>query len=230
MSSTRTEVDRERRLLAPETPRSHTRRVKTDSRLTFSAAAECFVDLVNRIPANAWPGPGLGEWDVQSLVGHTSRALSTVLSYLPRQTAEQTVDSAAGYFTLAVIGGGADPAAVADRGRAAGAALGPEPGVAVRVMAADATAAVNATTGDPVIETIAGGIRLSEYLRTRAFELTVHTLDIAAATGLSVHPPADALSDAVRLAAELVDPRDDGAAVLLALTGRQPLPDNFSVL
>ena len=47
-------------------------------RETFAEAARTFVALVARIPQNRWNGPGLGEWNLRSLVGHTSRSLVTV--------------------------------------------------------------------------------------------------------------------------------------------------------
>lgn len=208
----------------------HTRLVPTDIRGTYADTARCCADLVDRIPPDAWDGPGLGEWDLRSLVGHTSRALSTVITYLPRPAAAEQVPSTAAYFQLALGSGGTDPAAVTDRGRAAGVALGPEPAAAVNVLVAETIATLDAEPGDPVIQTIAGGIRLSNYLPTRTFELTVHTLDIAAATGLPVTPPPQALRDALRIAVELVDLRGDAVSVLRALTGRQPLPDGFSVV
>ena len=40
-------------------------------RETFAEAARTFVDLVRRLPHDRWDGPGLGEWDLRSLVGHT---------------------------------------------------------------------------------------------------------------------------------------------------------------
>ena len=51
-------------------------------RETFAEAARTFADLVRRIPPNRWDAPGLGEWDLRSLVGHTSRSLITVETYL----------------------------------------------------------------------------------------------------------------------------------------------------
>ncbi|MGZ5364794.1 MAG: mycothiol maleylpyruvate isomerase, partial [Mycobacterium sp.] len=48
---------------------------------TFTSAARSFAALVHEIPAGAWGEPGLGEWDVRALVGHTSRSLTTVRSY-----------------------------------------------------------------------------------------------------------------------------------------------------
>ena len=60
------------------------------------------------------------------------------------------------------------------------------------------------TAGDPLIEVIGGlGIRLHTYLPTRTFELAVHGLDIARATGLSFDLPADVLDEATVLAARI---------------------------
>ena len=197
---------------------------------TYESAARCFADLVETIPQTAWDGPRLGEWDLRSLVGHTGRSLTTVTTYLARPAPTVDVPSAVAYYSWVVQQVGADPAGVAERGRQAGAALGPDPAAAIRLLLAEALGAVRGVSGDPVIETLAGGMRLSDYLPTRIFELVVHTLDIAAAQDLDVTIPADALTDTIRIATELAVLRGDGPSMLLALTGRKPLPDNYSVL
>ena len=51
-------------------------------RITFLAAAGTVADLVDAIPDTGWDGPGLGVWDLRALVGHTSRSLVTVITYL----------------------------------------------------------------------------------------------------------------------------------------------------
>jgi hypothetical protein len=94
----------------------------------------------------------------------------------------------------------------------------------------DALAAVDAVAGDPVIETIAGGMYLDAYLPTRIFELAVHSLDIAEAIGLPLTLPAAVLGDALRLAAEIATLRGDGERLLLSLTGRAALPSGYSVV
>lgn len=49
-----------------------------DSRRAFADAAQWFVG-VTAVVGDRWGQPGLGEWDVRALVGHTSRAFLTVL-------------------------------------------------------------------------------------------------------------------------------------------------------
>ena len=71
---------------------------------------------------------------------------------------------------------------------------------------------------------------LSSYLPTRTFELAVHSLDIAAAIGIDLHLDSVVLADSIALAAEAAARSGQGVPVLLALTGRTPLPDGFSVV
>ena len=197
---------------------------------TFESAANCFADLVDTIPISALDGPGLGEWDLRSLIGHTSRSLTTVTTYLAQPAERVEVESTAVYYRFTVQFIGADPAGVAERGRQAGIALGDDPAAAVRGLLNDAITAVRGVRGDPVITTIAGGMRFSDYLPTRVFELVVHTLDIAAALDREVSAPPQPLADALQLAAELALRNGDGQALLLALTGRKALPEGYSVL
>ena len=48
-----------------------------DSRRAFGDAAAWFV-RTSALVGDRWGRPGLGEWDVRALVGHTSRSLLTV--------------------------------------------------------------------------------------------------------------------------------------------------------
>jgi len=201
----------------------------TEVRTTFVTAARSLPALVDRIPQPAWDGPGLGEWTLRSLVGHTSRSLSTVLTYLRRPAVEQ-IRSAAAYYEFVAQAIGADPAAVTERGRQAGIDLGPQPALTIHALVDEAVAAVETVTGDPVIETIAGGMRLDAYLPTRTFELAVHSLDIAAAINLPPTLPAAVLGDALQLVAQIATLRGDGERVLLSLTGRRPLAAGYSVV
>lgn len=198
---------------------------------SFASAAHSFAALVRRLPAHAWDGPGLGDWDLRALVGHASRSLITVSTYLRAPAEREDVATAAEYYlkvTPAALG--IDPAAVAERGRQAGRDLGDDPVATVDRLVARALADVDAAA-DPLITVIGGlGIRLRTYLPTRTFELAVHGLDIARAVGLSHDLPADVLGEATALAGQIALASGHGAAVLLALTGRAALPPDFSLV
>jgi hypothetical protein len=45
-----------------------------------------------------WDAPGLGEWDVRALVGHTSRAMLTVEAYLAKPAEQVDMLSAPLYY------------------------------------------------------------------------------------------------------------------------------------
>jgi uncharacterized protein (TIGR03083 family) len=197
----------------------------------FASAARCFVHLVAEIPRAAWQRPGLGDWDVRALVGHTSRSLSTVSSYLRTTAEHEDITTPQEYYARVTPSAlGIDPAAVAERGRQAGVALGEDPAAAVDALMANALRDVQAVD-DPLIEVIGGlGIRLHTYLPTRVFELAVHGLDIARAVDIPFSLPPDVLSEAAVLATRVAVTTGQGAPVLLALTGRAGLPPSFSVV
>jgi hypothetical protein len=169
-------------------------------------------------------------WDLRSLVGHASRSLITVDTYLDRPAESEVVATIGAYYAAGLTAAGANSHAVAERGREAGLALGDDPVAAIAALVARVVPRVSATEGDPVIETIAGGMRLSNYLPTRTFELVVHSLDVATATGLEPELPAELLAEAAALAARVAVVQGHGVQVLLALTGRAPLPPAFSVV
>jgi uncharacterized protein (TIGR03083 family) len=198
-----------------------------DSRRAFTDAARWFVGTAGVI-GDRWDKPGLGEWDVRALVGHTSRSLLTVETYLARPAAAVDVASAVDYFrsTRAVA---ADPA-VAARGRDAGTALGPDPAAAVAEIAARVLPLVDTCDGTELLTTITGGMRLADYLPTRTFELAVHTADLATALGLPLDVPATAAGQALHLVADLAVADHLSGPLLLAATGRPGLPAGFSVL
>jgi uncharacterized protein (TIGR03083 family) len=198
---------------------------------TFGSAAESFAALVHEIPSASWGQPGLGAWDVRSLVGHTSRSLITVRDYL--QTTAERVDIATpeGYYVRVTASTlGIDAAAVEERGRQAGRELGDDPAAAVDALVSEVMSAVTAAD-DPVITVIGGlGIRLHTYLPTRTFELAVHGMDIAKATGIPFQLPAAVLAEALDVATRTAVLTGHGASVLLALTGREALPPGFSMV
>lgn len=199
----------------------------------FEAASASFVRVVTAIDADAWGrAAALGEWTVRDLVGHASRALSTVESYLnaPTDPAARTLDGPVDYY-LALAATGLDHQAVAQRGRQAGVALGGDPAGAVRSLADRVTSLVGASADDAPVATPLATMALSAYLPTRTFELAVHSLDLTEATGMAIPDElAGPVAASVALAATVAGTTSSAADVLLALTGRRPLPEGFSVV
>ncbi|WP_448627299.1 maleylpyruvate isomerase N-terminal domain-containing protein [Geodermatophilus sp. URMC 64] len=198
-----------------------------ESRRAFADAAGWFVGTAGLV-GDRWAEPGLGEWDVRALVGHTSRSLLTVEAYLDKPAARVDVGSAPDYFR-ATRQMAAGPA-VAERGREAGRALGDEPAGAVADIAARVVPLVATKDGGELLTTVAGGMRLVDYLPTRTFELVVHTCDLARALDLPMEVPATAARQALRLVAELAIAAGVAGQLLLGATGRPAPAGGFSVL
>lgn len=200
---------------------------------SYSATAGAVADLVDQVPPDSWEAPGLGDWSLRDLVGHTSRSLVTVIEYLARPVGEEVLPSASAYLAAtatALSDGTFDADAVTERGRQAGRDLGDDPASSFRTLVAQATMVAESTELELVVHTIVGGMRVASYLPTRTFELCVHGLDISAATGIAVDLPAAAVEEAASLAAVTAAQRGLGPDVLLALTGRRDLPGGFSVV
>ena len=198
-----------------------------NSRIAFADAAGWFVRTAALV-GDRWDRPGLGEWDVRSLVGHTSRALLTVEAYLARPSPAADLASATSYFR-ATRAAAAEPA-VAARGRDAGTALGSDPATAVAQIAARVVSLIDTQDGTELVTTIAGGMWLGDYLPTRTFELAVHTADLATVLGVPPDVPATAAAQALAIVADLAVTDGLAGPLLLAATGRPGLPAGFSVL
>jgi len=198
-----------------------------DARRAFADGAEWCVDLAGTV-GDRWEQPGLGDWDVRALVGHLSRALLTVETYLARPADAVEIASAVDYYraTSSISAG----PAVAERGREAGAMLGPEPAAAVAALTTRVLPLVTDRDGDELLTTIAGGMRLHDYLLTRVFELAVHGADLAVALDLPPEVPASAAAVALDLVAGLAVAGGLSGPLLLAATGRPGLSPAFSVL
>ena len=201
------------------------------SHATFESAARSFADLARRIPGDGWDGPGLGDWDLRSLVGHASRSLITVSTYLQTSAEREDVATPQEYYVrIADYMSNAGAEAITERGRQAGRDLGADPVRTIDELIERVLGELE-TAGDPLIEVIGGlGIRLHTYLPTRTFELAVHGLDIARATGLSATLSEDVLAEATELAARIAVATGRGDTVLMSLTGRTELPPSFSVV
>lgn len=196
----------------------------------FLSSADAFVRLLGEVRDDQWSAPGLGAWTVRSLAGHTARAILTVENYLlQEEPGDVTIATAEAYYTSAYLTF-TDDAAVAARGVEAGEWLGENPVAQVSAALARVGAAIESQPSNRIVSIGGMGIRLPEYLRTRVFELVVHTIDLSRASGIPHGLPEAAVEDAVKLAAAVATRRGSGEDVLLALTGRSPLPEHFSVV
>lgn len=203
-----------------------------DGREWFTTATAGFRRVLDGIGEQQLNHPGLGEWDVRSLLGHACRAFITIETYLAAAADNPPLPALNGpgdYFAAAA-GGLADPAQVTRRGRDAGVELGERPIAAAARIAEHVGQLVDGTPDDAVAATPLGGIRLIDYLPTRAFELTVHGIDLARATRQQIP---DELLEATRpglMLCATIAGADQRLEALLALTGRQSLPRGFTVL
>lgn len=217
----------------------------------FAEAATWVCALVEEIPEDVWHLPGLGNWDLRGLVGHTSRALITAhaasvrpadAAGIPRRAKPggaglihpEPAFTAEDYFLRAAALPGANDESVRSRGVESGIALGDDISQAFARLAETAISATGEATAtevaDMTVETISGVMRLSSYLETRTFELVVHGLDICRARGRTPDAPAAALRETLLLCARLAARGGHGAELLLAVTGRTPLSAGFTVL
>lgn len=199
----------------------------------FESVTDTFVQTVQSIAPGRFDGPGLGEWTLRDLVGHTSRALLTVEMYLARAPETITLDGPVAYLAAAGATSVSEAGrrAIAERGRDAGAALGPDPAASVLLIAERVTALVDRTADDALCATPVGGITLAAYLPTRALELTVHTLDIGAALGTALPEQlAEPIAACLHLVAAAIGETPIAADVLLALLGRRELPPELHVI
>jgi uncharacterized protein (TIGR03083 family) len=196
----------------------------------FEQSAHALLDLVRRVPADAWERPGLGDWTVRSLVGHTTRAILTVEQYLHLDDPGEVNVPDAEHYYAQVYTQFTDPDAVRERGVEAGRWLGEDP--VHRIVEALGRANLEIELAGPrrVVSIGGMGIPLAEYLRTRVVELVVHSFDIARAIDVDADLPTAAVEAAASLLASTAALRGDGETVLRALTGRGGLPEGFSVV
>ncbi|GGA61308.1 hypothetical protein GCM10011490_09420 [Pseudoclavibacter endophyticus] len=208
--------------------------VEGGPRAWFAAASQGYLAAISAIRREQLDSIVLGEWTLRDLLGHTSRAYLMIEAYVDAATDahgdDVTVQSAAEYYRLVVAAPSATSASVAQRGRDAGAALGDAPAAVTQAIAARLGPIVDATADGLVVTTPFGTMRFLDYLETRAFELTVHGLDVVRATGSEVPMPlAEAFPAALGLLGEIATSAQRGV-LLAAATGRDPLPAGFAIV
>jgi uncharacterized protein (TIGR03083 family) len=196
-------------------------------RAIFATSAAWFAE-VTPYAVDRLDRPGLGEWTVRELVGHTTRSLITIAEYLTDDTAgEVDLPTAAAYYAVTRD---VDHALVAERARAASAAMGEDPVAFVTELVGRVPPLVAAAPADARVRTPFGTLVVAEYAVTRTFELVVHTCDLLRALDRPADPPVAAARSALRLLADLTATGPRTADVLMALTGRSALPDGFSAI
>ena len=201
----------------------------TNTRL-FTQASESFVQLLGQVTPEQWEQPGIGSWTVRSLAGHTARAILTVESYLGQdEPGSLTIPSAEHYYNE-VLEQFTDHASIEARGVEAGLWLGDDPVAQVSEALSRTRALIAAQPSDRLVSIGGMGILLDQYLRTRVVELVVHSLDLARAIGVVYVPPADGVATAVSLLTGTAVHKGLGTTLLLAITGRQPLPEGFTTV
>lgn len=197
---------------------------------TYALACRELITLVGGIRDEQWDQPGLGVWNVRSLVGHTARAVITVIDYLDLDPATQLDMPTAGDYYGQIYLTYTNPEAIAKRGVDAGNALGENPVAALTTLVERALGLLETEPDGRLVSLGGMGIPLSEYLKTRLFEIVVHSIDIARATGQTVEFPPELIEGAASLAAGIAARKGEGERVLMALTGREQLPAGFSVV
>lgn len=199
-------------------------------RNNFYASADAFSALVSQIPPDSWEKTALGVWNLRDLVGHTSRALLTIESYLGKPSTGADLLSAFDYF-IAVKNTAGSAEEVAQRGREAGNNLLPDPASSVSNIATRVKDLVEGNTDDTTVGTPWGTMTLERYLPTRTFELTVHSLDISRTLGVAT--PSNlgpSISESLELIGKLASLHAEADEVLLMLTGRPNHLKTISVI
>lgn len=83
--------------------------------------------------------------------------------------------------------------------------------------AGEVEAALASVSGERLVRTASGAMRLADHLVTRAVELVVHTGDLAEATGLDIPYERQALAACVRLLADALAVKAPGGSVELRI-------------
>jgi uncharacterized protein (TIGR03083 family) len=193
----------------------------------FRDASDWYLATFEAVDPSRWSQPGLGEWSVLEVAAHASRAYLTIERYL-QPGGQIDCSSGAEYFRRAMQASDANEA-IAARGRDEVAELGEDPISAVRDRAASAIAAVESASPGAVCVTAVGTLALGDYLGTRVVELTVHTLDVAAAVEQTVVEPPEAAARVSLIVLSAMAAQPSSSVLLRALTGRATLPRGFNV-
>lgn len=184
----------------------------------FRDASRIFADTAASVPGDAWDAAGLGQWSIRELAAHANRAHTTIVEYVESPRPPEPKDS--GYFA---------EAAIAARAKADAASLGSDPASAVKSASEAAVRLVERSAPEATVGSPAGTLSLAQYLPSRTAELAIHALDLARAIGSDIQLPSGVLAETMLFVAGRAAAHPSGQDVLLALTGRGPLPAGYSV-
>jgi uncharacterized protein (TIGR03083 family) len=185
------------------------------SRAAYAAQQRNVVDWLLALPSDVWKrGTRLPPWTVRELAFHVTDMTGIVVRALAAGPVRGK-PLPIGAYTSAWPGAAAE---IAQRDRDA--AEGMTPGAVIANAAgarADLLAALDATSGDPVVQARRGPLRLSDLMVTRVNELVVHSLDLSAAVAEVEPVPLDpaALGIAVRMLTGILAERVPGHSVEL---------------
>jgi hypothetical protein len=184
---------------------------------------DCWLHAGQQMPTIKWATPsGLGDWTVRELYAHVARGVSGLADLVAESPVrgEPDLSDAAAYFAVLMSRGADGARHVADTTRQFAAArstaelVGAFDGLAVAALAGANTAAAS------VVPTIAGTMRIIDYVLTRVLEATVHLLDLHHATP-GVSPPPDR---ALRRTADVLTDLTPAADFIRLATGRSHAP------
>lgn len=231
----------------------------TQTREAFVAASHRWLALLDTIDAHVDTGdetrtfgdldrevPG-ATWTVRELVAHTLRAYTTIETYLvdddgsdpgpddgdpdvdldipdPAADIERVRLDAPGYYRQALAGADVH-AGIVERARTGAQAM-PDPVGEAQVVVWRVVALVESTADDTPVATPFGRLELAEYLVTRTVEVALHTIDLQRALGQPAQMDEVVAQAILPVLLELGSPME----MVLALTGRAPLPDGYDVL
>jgi hypothetical protein len=185
----------------------------------------CWLRAGRRMPAAVWErASGLGDWTVRELYAHVARGVTTLAGLVaePLPGGEPELADAASYFGTLMRRDAAAQVASAARefARTATGLVDHFDGPATTALA-DARDA-----GASVVPTVAGSMRLADYVPTRVVEATVHLLDLRAAVPEVDLPPRRAMSRTVDVLVDLMPAPD----FIRLATGRPNASAPFPVL
>lgn len=195
-------------------------------RAAFHDASDSLLAVLRAVRPEQWDRPGaLGDWTTRELAAHALRAYVTVDGYLAAAPSTDRILADAGEYYATVLSEPSVHQGVLARARQAGRQLIDPVGEAESTVA-HVLALVAATADDEPVNTFAGQISLIEYLATRVVEVGIHTLDLQRAIQLPTELSSSTTEVVLQVLVQLAAP----VPLILALSGRQPLPPGFNVL